>query len=100
MNDRQPSPKILRDILYTRDEVARLAKVCTRTVARDVRAGRLEEIRYNRRRIRYRRGAVEAYLATPPQPAESMFDHLYAELPPELAAQRAALSERGTGTGS
>ena len=63
MNDRQPSPKILRDILYTRDEVARLAKVCTRTVARDVRAGRLEEIRYNRRRIRYRRGAVEAYLA-------------------------------------
>jgi hypothetical protein len=63
MNDRQPSLKILRDILYTRDEVARLAKVCTRTVARDVRAGRLEEIRYNRRRIRYRRGAVEAYLA-------------------------------------
>lgn len=63
MNDRQPSPKILRDILYARDEVARLAKVCTHTVARDVRAGRLEEIRYNRRRIRYRRGAVEAYLA-------------------------------------
>jgi pyruvate dehydrogenase E1 component alpha subunit len=44
--------------------------------------------------------AVEAYLATPPQPAESMFDHLYAALPPELAAQRAGLSERGTGTGS
>lgn len=43
---------------------------------------------------------VEAYLATPPQPAESMFDHLYAALPPELAAQRAGLTERGAGTGS
>jgi pyruvate dehydrogenase E1 component alpha subunit len=39
--------------------------------------------------------AVEAYLATPPQPPEAMFDHLYAELPEELAAQRARLAERG-----
>jgi hypothetical protein len=35
--------------------------------------------------------AVERYLATPPQPPESMFDHLYATLPPALAEQRAAL---------
>ncbi len=35
--------------------------------------------------------AVEAYLATPPQPPESLFDHLYAELPDDLAAQRAFL---------
>ncbi len=35
--------------------------------------------------------ATERYLATPPQPPESMFDHLYATLPPALAEQRAAL---------
>ncbi len=35
--------------------------------------------------------ATEAYLATPPQPPESLFDHLYAELPDDLAAQRAFL---------
>lgn len=33
---------------------------------------------------------IEAYLATPAQPLESMFDHLYADPPPELLAQRAA----------
>ena len=33
------------------------------TVARDVRAGRLEEIRFNRRRIRYRPAAVRGYLS-------------------------------------
>ncbi len=55
--------KPLRDALYTRDEVARMAKVCAHTVARDVRAGRLKQIRFNRRRIRYTREAVEAYLA-------------------------------------
>lgn len=32
--------------------------------------------------------AVEAYLATPPQAVESMFDHTYATLPPDLVAQR------------
>jgi len=32
--------------------------------------------------------AVEQYLATPPQPATSMFDHLYANLPPIYQAQR------------
>ncbi len=32
--------------------------------------------------------AVEAYLATPPLPPAAMFDHLYAELPRELEAQR------------
>ena len=42
--------------------------------------------------------AVETYEATPPQPAESMFDYLYAELPAALAEQRAALSrEAGEG---
>jgi len=32
--------------------------------------------------------AAQAYLDEPPQPIESMFDYLYAELPPELARQR------------
>lgn len=31
--------------------------------------------------------AAEAYLATGPEPARAMFDHLYAELPPDIAAQ-------------
>jgi 2-oxoisovalerate dehydrogenase E1 component alpha subunit len=35
--------------------------------------------------------AVEAYLALSPQPPESMFGHLFATLPPALAAQRDAL---------
>jgi 2-oxoisovalerate dehydrogenase E1 component alpha subunit len=35
--------------------------------------------------------AAEAYLAEPPLPRAAMFDHLYAELPPALAVQRAAL---------
>ncbi len=35
--------------------------------------------------------AAEAYLATPPEPPEAMFDHLYARLPEPLAEQRAAL---------
>lgn len=34
--------------------------------------------------------AAEAYLATPPQPPEAMFDTLHAELPAALAGQRAA----------
>jgi len=33
---------------------------------------------------------VDAYLSTPVQPVEAMFDHLYADPPPELLAQRAA----------
>jgi pyruvate dehydrogenase E1 component alpha subunit len=40
--------------------------------------------------------AVQAYLAAPPQDAESMFRHLYAELPAELASQVEALAQRGT----
>lgn len=35
--------------------------------------------------------ASDAYLATPPQPPSEVFDWLYAELPPALAAQRARL---------
>lgn len=35
--------------------------------------------------------AVEAYEAIPPQPAEAMFDYLYAELPADLVAQREAV---------
>ena len=49
--------------LLTRKEVAVLAKVCTHTVARDVRAGILAEIRFNRRRLRYHPDAVQAYLS-------------------------------------
>jgi len=45
--------------------------------------------------------AAEAYLATPPQGPEAMFDHLYAELPADLAAQRdevvAAMKNRADG---
>ena len=37
--------------------------------------------------------AVAAYLATPPQPVEAMFDYLFAELPADVAAQRAAALE-------
>jgi 2-oxoisovalerate dehydrogenase E1 component alpha subunit len=37
--------------------------------------------------------AVEAYLALPPPRPTDMFDHLYATLPPSLAAQRALLEE-------
>ncbi len=36
--------------------------------------------------------AAEEYLAIPPLPPQSMFDHLYAELPRALAEQRAALA--------
>jgi pyruvate dehydrogenase E1 component alpha subunit len=36
--------------------------------------------------------AAEAYLATEPRPPASMFDHLYAELPAALAAQRAEVA--------
>ena len=35
--------------------------------------------------------AVGRYLATPPRPPESIFDHLYAELPSVYAGQRAAM---------
>src|SRR5512143_1199104 len=35
--------------------------------------------------------AAQAYLATPPQPAASIFEHLFAELPPALEAQRDAV---------
>ena len=38
--------------------------------------------------------AVQAYLDTPQQPPESMFDYLYAELPRAYADQRAILSRR------
>src|SRR5215510_11815692 len=36
--------------------------------------------------------AIERYLASPPRAPETMFDHLYAELPPTYAGQRAELS--------
>lgn len=41
--------------------------------------------------------AADAYLATPPQPATSILDWLYAELPEELSAQRARLAEQAPG---
>jgi 2-oxoisovalerate dehydrogenase E1 component alpha subunit len=39
--------------------------------------------------------AVERYLAMPPRRPETMFDHLYAELPEVYAAQREELATRG-----
>jgi pyruvate dehydrogenase E1 component alpha subunit len=39
--------------------------------------------------------AIERYLATPPRAPETMFDHLYAELPEVYAAQRRELEEGG-----
>ena len=39
--------------------------------------------------------AAQAYLATQPQPAASIFEHLFAELPPALAAQRNAVVGAG-----
>jgi 2-oxoisovalerate dehydrogenase E1 component alpha subunit len=40
--------------------------------------------------------AVQAYLATPPQPVSSLFDYLYAELPAALAGQRDAVLRKQT----
>ena len=37
--------------------------------------------------------AMEEYLATPKRPAASMFDHLFAALPPGLASQRTELGD-------
>jgi pyruvate dehydrogenase E1 component alpha subunit len=39
--------------------------------------------------------AAEAYLATPPRAPESIFDHLYAELPRQLDEQRKEVAEGG-----
>jgi pyruvate dehydrogenase E1 component alpha subunit len=44
--------------------------------------------------------AAEDYLATPPQAPETMFDHLFAELPPVLAEQRAAVKRAAKETPS
>ncbi len=41
--------------------------------------------------------AAEDYLATPPRAPESIFDHLYAKLPQQLAGQRAEVAEGGHG---
>ncbi|MEL0083336.1 MAG: thiamine pyrophosphate-dependent enzyme, partial [Gammaproteobacteria bacterium] len=42
--------------------------------------------------------AVEAYLQTPPQPAEAMFDYLYAELPAAFHHQRDQVIARHAAT--
>jgi 2-oxoisovalerate dehydrogenase E1 component alpha subunit len=39
--------------------------------------------------------AAEAYLSTPHEPPEAIFDHLYAELPKALESQRAAVMRKG-----
>ncbi len=45
--------------------------------------------------------AAQAYLSEPPQPVESMFDYLFAELPDDLAGQRdAALGRAVKGGGN
>src|SRR4029453_5800870 len=38
--------------------------------------------------------AVQRFEATPPPDPLTMFDHAYAEIPPDLEAQRAELAER------
>ncbi len=43
--------------------------------------------------------AADSYLAVPPQPPETMFDHLYAEPPKPYAAQRAQVAAAGQGRG-
>ncbi len=43
--------------------------------------------------------AIEAYLETPPQPPESMFEHLYESLPKAYQEQRAAVSGGGKSHG-
>ena len=43
--------------------------------------------------------AVEVYLKTPPQPPESIFDHLHAVLPTALAAQRDAMLQEAARRG-
>jgi len=43
--------------------------------------------------------AVEAYLATPAQPVETMFDYLFEKLPADLLAQREAAMTKLTGQG-
>lgn len=43
--------------------------------------------------------AAQAYMDEPPQPPESMFDYLYAELPPELARQRDDVIKRANAGG-
>jgi 2-oxoisovalerate dehydrogenase E1 component alpha subunit len=40
--------------------------------------------------------AADRYLATAPQPPTAMFDHLFAELPQDLAKQRACLSDESS----
>lgn len=43
--------------------------------------------------------AEKSYLATPPQPVAAMFDYLYAALPPDIAAQRAAAVAKAAADG-
>jgi pyruvate dehydrogenase E1 component alpha subunit len=57
--------------VWSRDDEERLLVSCTREVDQ----------------------AAEEYLTIPPQPAEAMFDHLFAKLPADLAAQRRAAGE-------
>ncbi len=44
--------------------------------------------------------AVDDYLATPASPVSAMFDHLYAELPTQLAVQRDLVTQRAQPGGS
>jgi hypothetical protein len=62
-NDRRLSARLKQDTLYTRKEVATMAKVCVHTIARDVRIGLLQEVKFNSRRLRYTSEAVHAYLS-------------------------------------
>jgi hypothetical protein len=70
---------------YTRKEVAAFAGVCTHTVALDAKQGRIEETRFNSRRIRYRSDRVQAYL-------EAEFDTTIPVKPTLLPAPAASKS--------
>jgi pyruvate dehydrogenase E1 component alpha subunit len=45
-------------------------------------------------------GAVQRFEAAPPADPLTMFDHVYADMPPHLQAQRAELAERLRGSGA
>lgn len=56
--------------LLDRKEIARLADVSVATIKRDAKRGRIAEIRFNARRVRYHPDAVAQYLRGK-YPAES-----------------------------
>lgn len=52
-----------QNLLLTRDEVAKILKVCRHTIQRYTRKGLLPALHLNQRVIRYRQEDVESFLA-------------------------------------